>query len=251
MPHPDTLLHAAGVVQVVEQTWRLDPDGPTGNSSARIGEQAKITPGQVQQAREGEAWLVSRGRYQHLIVTRTHIPPAIHHRAHATIALARSMRPEQPLPGARSWSEVQQTSGMAAIEVEHHLAIEPPATDDRAVAQLPNLPPSLGGTAKVNEHQDQAARQRRPPGGPVDAAGWRLRLAIATAAREADRGEVAALLRHATRLGLAEPTMVAVAQANWPPAALPVRACRAGLRWLQKRARRAGRAQQDRAVVQR
>jgi hypothetical protein len=250
MPHPDTLLHAAGVVQVVEQTWRLDPDGPTGNSSARIGEQAKISPGQVQQAREGEAWLISRGRYQHLIVTRTHIPPAIHDRARAAIALARSMRPEQPLPGARSWAEVQETSGMAAIEVEHHLAIEPPASDDRAPAQLPDLPPRLGGAAAVNEHQDhdQAAHRR---GGPVDAAGWRLRLAIATAAREADRGEVAVLIRHGVALGFAEPILLGVAQANWPPAALLVRACRAGVRWLQQRARRAGRAQQDRAVVQR
>jgi hypothetical protein len=257
MPHPDTLLNAAGVVQVVEQTWRLDPDGPTGNSSARIGEQAKITPGQVQQAREGEAWLISRGRYQHLIVTRTQIPPPIRDRAMATIALARSLRPEQPLPGARSWAEVQETSGVAAIEVEHHLAIEPPPARDRASAQLPDLPPSLGDTAEVNEHQDHADHAPKRSGGPVDAAGWRLRLAIATAAREADRGEVAALIRHGVALGFAEPMLVGVAHANWPPAVFPLRACRAGLRWLRARAqhaghaRRAQRAHRGRGVVQR
>jgi hypothetical protein len=55
MPDPEPLLRAAGVVKVVEQTWRLDSSGPTGNSSARIGERPRIEVGQVQQAREGEA----------------------------------------------------------------------------------------------------------------------------------------------------------------------------------------------------
>jgi hypothetical protein len=71
MPDPDTLLRAAGVVKVVEQTWRLDPQGPTGNSSARIGERPRIEPTAVQQAREGEAWYIARGRYEHLMVART------------------------------------------------------------------------------------------------------------------------------------------------------------------------------------
>jgi hypothetical protein len=73
MPDPAGLLAAAGVVKVVEQTWRLDPDGPTGNSSARIGERPRIEAGAVQQAREGEAWLIARGRYEHLMVARTAI----------------------------------------------------------------------------------------------------------------------------------------------------------------------------------
>jgi hypothetical protein len=59
MPDPETLLRAAGVVKVVEQTWRLDTEGPTGNSSARIGERPRIEPGAVQQAREGEAWYIA------------------------------------------------------------------------------------------------------------------------------------------------------------------------------------------------
>jgi hypothetical protein len=67
MPNPETLLRAAGVVKVVEQTWRLDSQGPTGNSSARTGERPRIEPGAVRQVREGEAWFMARGRYEHLM----------------------------------------------------------------------------------------------------------------------------------------------------------------------------------------
>ncbi len=244
MPDPDGMLRAAGVVEVVEQTWRLDQHGPTGNSSARIGEQPKITPGQVQQAREGEGWLIARGRYQHLIVTRTRIAPAMRDHAAAMIALARSLRPDQPLPGARSWAEVQENAGVAALEVERHLAIEPPPAADRATAMVPDLPLAPLQDGEAGEGQ---AYDAQPPQGPVDGAGWRLRLAVATAAREGDSEAVTVLIHHAAGLGLAEGTLVAVARANWPPAALPVRACRAGLCWLGARARRARRG---RAVAQ-
>jgi hypothetical protein len=250
MPNPDGMLRAAGVVQVVEQTWRLDQHGPTGNSSARLGEQPKIQPGQVQQAREGEGWLIARGRYQHLIVTRTRIAPATRDRAHAMIALARSLRPDQPLPGARSWTEVQETAGVAALAVERHLAIEPPPPQDRAAARLPDLPPGLIQGGKDREDQDQA-HEPQAPDGPVDGAGWRLRLAVASAAREGDAEQVTALIHHATSLGLAEAMLAAVARAHWPPAAFPLRACRAGLRWLRARARRARPGRANRAVVER
>ncbi len=246
MPNPEGMLRAAGVVQVVEQTWRLDQHGPTGNSSARLGEQAKIQPGQVQQAREGEGWLIARGRYQHLIVTRTRIAPAMRDRAAAMIALARSLRPDQPLPGARSWPEVRESAGVAALEVERHLAIEPPPAADRATAVVADLPPGLTQDRQAGEDQDQAHHAQAPEG-PVDGAGWRLRLAVATAAREGDSEAVTALIHHGVGLGLAEGTLVAVARANWPPAAFPVRACRAGMRWLRARARR---ARPGRAVVQ-
>jgi hypothetical protein len=198
----------------------------------------------VQQAREGEGWLISRGRYQHLIVTRTQIPPAMRDRAVAMIALARSWRPDQPLPGARQWAEVEQTAGLAALEVQRHLALEPPPTidPDRVIAGLPDLPPGAG----IGEGPAAVA-----PAGPVDGTGWRLRLAVATAAREADQREVAALIRHATTVGLAEATLVAVAEAHWPAGPLPMRACRAGLRWLRARARRQRPGRANRAVVQR
>jgi hypothetical protein len=98
MPDPETLLKAAGVVKVVEQTWRLDSQGPTGNSSARIGERPRIEVTAVQQAREGEAWYIARGRFEHLMVARTTISDGYRVRAHALVALARSWRPTRPFP---------------------------------------------------------------------------------------------------------------------------------------------------------
>ena len=86
---PRALLRAAGVVKVVEQTWRLDQAGPTGNSSARIGERHRIEPTAVQQAREGEAWFIARGRFEHLMVARTRIQTAIGH----------APTPSSPWPG--------------------------------------------------------------------------------------------------------------------------------------------------------
>jgi hypothetical protein len=249
MPNPEGMLRAAGVVQVVEQTWRLDQHGPTGNSSARLGEQPKITPGQVQQAREGEGWLIARGRYQHLIVTRTHIPLAIRDRARAMIALARSWRPEQPLPGARSWEEIQESAGIAALEVERQLAIEPPPASDLPAVVPLDVPPLPGQHGDDAEDQDQADPQ--PPGGPVDGAGWRLRLAITRAAQEGDRELVAALLQHGATIGLDGAMLLAVAQAHWPAGPLPLRVCRGALRWLRRRTPRPRRAGGHRAVVQR
>jgi hypothetical protein len=99
MPDPELLLRAAGMVKVVEQTWRLDPSGPTGNSSARIGERPRIEATAVQQAREGEAWYIARGRYEHLMVARTTISDGYRARAHAIVALARAWRPQEVLPG--------------------------------------------------------------------------------------------------------------------------------------------------------
>jgi hypothetical protein len=110
MPDPAGLLAAAGVVKVIEQTWRLDSTGPTGNSSARIGERPRIEPGVVQQAREGEAWLVARGRYEHLMVARSRISDAYRARAHAIVALARSWRPQEAMPGARTWAEPKRAA---------------------------------------------------------------------------------------------------------------------------------------------
>jgi hypothetical protein len=106
MPDPAALLAAAGVVKVVEQTWRLDSDEPTGNSSARIGERPRIEAGAVQQAREGEAWLIARGRYEHLMVARTRdlgrLPrqSARHRRARSILAAAGG-HAGCPAPGPR------------------------------------------------------------------------------------------------------------------------------------------------------
>jgi hypothetical protein len=136
MPNPDSLLAAAGVIKVVEQTWRLDPDGPTGNSSARIGERPRIEATSVQQASEGETWYIARGRYEHLMVARTAIPNLYRDRARGIVALARSLRPAASLPGARRWAELDTTANGALHGVGGHLALPP-------FAELPAAPVGL------------------------------------------------------------------------------------------------------------
>jgi hypothetical protein len=207
MPDPHSLLAAAGVIKVVEQTWRLDPAGPTGNSSARIGERPRIEPGAVQQAREGEAWLIARGRYEHLMVARTAIPAAYRARAHAIVALARSLRPAASIPGARSWAEADAAASGVLAGVGGHLAIDPP--------------PSLPGTQVDAGTGD----------GPPLVAGYRLRLAVITAARHADAPTATALIRQGQRQGLDPNWLLAVAARHWPPPRLHTRAWRAGRRW--------------------
>jgi hypothetical protein len=204
MPNPEGLLAAAGVVKVVEQTWRLDSQGPTGNSSARIGERPRIEAGAVQQAREGEAWLVARGRYEHLMVARTRISDAYRTRAHAIVALARSWRPQEAMPGARTWTEAQAGGLEALSGLRGHLAIEPPPDDGDGA----------------------------PPDGPVQPTplpgGKRLRLAVAAAARDGDQAAAAALVREGERCGLDVAELLAVAERHWPRPALHRRAWRAG-----------------------
>jgi hypothetical protein len=212
MPDPHTLLRAAGVIKVVEQTWRLDQAGPTGNSSARIGERPRIEPGAVQQAREGEAWYIARGRFQHLMVARTQISDGYRARAHAMVALARSWRPTEILPGARTWVEAQAAGQEALSGLQGQLAIEPPSDSFAA-----DLPPE--------------------PLGPAPA-GHRLRLAVAAAARDGDQDATAALVREGPRHGVDVAELVAVAEAHWPKPALHRRAFRAGRSWMTTRLRR-------------
>ena len=217
MPDPDTLLRAAGVVKVVEQTWRLDPQGPTGNSSARIGERPRIEVTALQQAREGEAWYIARGRFEHLMVARTAISDGYRARAHALVALARSWRPTEVLPGARTWREASQAGQEALSGLRGHLAIEPPPGAD-GDALGPPLPPD-------------------EPSGPAPA-GHRLRLAVAAAARDGDQEATATLVRQAPAHGLDVAELLAVAEAHWPKPRLHRRLWRAGRRWTAARWRR-------------
>ncbi len=244
MPNPHGLLQAAGMVKVVEQTWRLDPQGPTGNSSARIGERPKVDPGQVQQGREGEAWYLARGRYEHLIVARTAIADGWRARARAIVALARSWRPEEALPGARTWPDAREAAEGALEGLARHLAIAPPP--DYLGGQ--DSPPDDGGPPPAS-HARRAGDGHGPAGGlvgepaepepgPVSAARHRLRLAIAAAARQADTDTTAALLREATRRGLPTAELAAVAEQHWPRPRLRTRARRAGQRWAAEQVRR-------------
>jgi hypothetical protein len=206
MPDPESLLRAAGMVKVVEQTWRLDSQGPTGNSSARISERPRIEPGAVQQAREGEAWYIARGRFEHLMVARTTISDCYRARAHAMVALARSWRPKEVLPGARTWTEAQAGGLEALSGLRGHLAVEPPSDTD------------LSGS------------QSGPPTAPLPG-GHRLRLAVAAAARDGDQDATVAIVREGVRQGLDAAELVAVAEHHWPKPRLPVRVWRAGRGW--------------------
>jgi hypothetical protein len=213
MPNPDSLLAAAGVIKVVEQTWRLDSQGPTGNSSARIGERPRIEPTSVQQAREGEAWLIARGRYEHLMVARTAIPEVYRDRARGIVALARCLRPTASIPGARSWAELDTTANGALVGVDRHLA----------------LPSSV-------ELPDAQVELERDGGAPL-VAGYRLRLAVIGAAHHADVPTATALIREGQRQGLDPGWLLAVAARHWPPPRLHVRAWRTGQRWAASGAR--------------
>jgi hypothetical protein len=207
MPNPHGLLTAAGVVKVIEQTWRLDSQGPTGNSSARIGERPRIEATSVQQAREGEAWLIARGRYEHLMVARTHVPVVYRDRARGIVALARSLRPAASIPGARSWAELEAAANGALVGVGGHLALPPSAASPAAQVEL-----------------------ERDGGAPL-VAGYRLRLAVITAARHAEVLTATAVIREGQRQGLDAAWLLAVAARHWPPPRLPVRVWRAGRRW--------------------
>jgi hypothetical protein len=241
MPDPEPLLRAAGVVKVVEQTWRLDPDGPTGNSSARIGERPRIEATAVQQAREGEAWLIARGRYEHLMVARTRISDGYRARAHALVALARSWRPQEVMPGARTWAEAQAGGLEALCGLEGHLAIQPPPYG------LPTgpdgAPPPSGQTDGALGEPEAAAK------GPLLVVGYRLQLAVAAAAREGDQAAIVALLREGARQGLDATVLLAVAARHWPPPRLRVRAWRAGRDWTAARLRQLHRPRRRVAVV--
>jgi hypothetical protein len=213
MPDPEVLLRAAGVVKVVEQTWRLDPSGPTGNSSARIGERPRIEVTAVQQAREGEAWYIARGRFEHLMIVRTRISDGYRARAHAIVALARSLRPAEVMPGARTWTEAQAADLEALSGLRGHLAIEPPPDTD------------LSGNPVG------------PPSAPLPG-GYRLRLAVVAAARDGDQEATTAIVREGTRQGLDTAELVAVAEHHWPKPRLAIRVFRAGRHWTVTRLRR-------------
>jgi hypothetical protein len=218
MPNPHGLLAAAGMVKVIEQTWRLDSDGPTGNSSARIGERAKIDPSAVQQGREGEAWLIARGRYEHLMVARTQISDAWRARARAIVALARSWRPQETLPGAQAWRDAQQAAQGALAGLAGHLAIQPPP-DHRAHDGDPEGGPLSTAQAEVEPRTVIALR-------------YRLRLAVAAAARQADTEATAAIIREGERRGLDTVDLFAVAARHWPKPRMRIRARQAGQRWV-------------------
>jgi hypothetical protein len=171
----------------------------------------------VQQGREGEAWLIARGRYEHLMVARTQISDAWRARARAIVALARSWRPQETLPGARAWRDAQQAAQGALAGLAGHLAIDPPP-DHRAHNGDPHGGPPPAAQAHVEPRTVTALRGR-------------LRLAIAATARQVDTEATAAIIREGERRGLDTVELFAVAARHWPPPRLRTRARQAGRRW--------------------
>ena len=139
------------------------------------------------------------------MVARTTISDGYRARAHAMVALARSWRPAEVLPGARTWIEAQAAAQGTLAGLRGHLAIEPP-------------PDSLG--------TDLPPQPSRPA-----PAGHRLRLAVAAAARDGDQDGTAALVREGPRHGVEVAELVAVAEAHWPKPRLHRRVWRAGRSW--------------------
>jgi len=177
----------------------------------------------VQQAREGEAWLIARGRYEHLMVARTRISDGYRARAHAIVALARSWRPQEVMPGARTWAEAQAGGVEALRGLAGHLAIPPPPDALPVTPDGDGLPPSGRG--------DGALRQPEAAEAPLLSVGYRLRLAVAAAARDGDRDATVALLREGRRCGLDATVLLAVAARHWPQPRLRTRARQASQRW--------------------
>jgi hypothetical protein len=158
------------------------------------------------------------------MVAQTRISDGWRARAHAVVALARSRRPEEPLPGARSWREAEGTARGALAGLEAHLAIEAPAN---AATDGPDGPPPPAPAG-------DRAGPKPPAPSPT---GYRLRQAVATAAREGDASTVQALIAQGQRCGIAPEELLAVAERFWPLARL-ARMRRAGRRWLGARPRR-------------
>jgi hypothetical protein len=183
----------------------------------------------VQQAREGEAWLIARGRYEHLMVARTTISDGYRARAHAIVALARSWRPQEVMPGTRSWREAEAAAEGALAGLQGHLAIQPPSNDPGDNGVLSPAKPSPQPT--------------RPPDG------YRLRLAVAAAAGDGDQDATTALIREGACQGLDTGELVAVAERHWPKPRLAVRALRAGRHWTVARLRRLHRPRRRAGVL--
>ena len=150
------------------------------------------------------------------MVARTRISDGYRARAHAMVALARSWRPTEVLPGARTWVEAQAAGPEALSGLSGQLAIEPPP-DTAGDGLGPPMPPE--------------------PSRPAPA-GYRLRLAVAAAARDGDQDATATLVRQAPAHGLEVAELVTVAEAHWPKPHLHRRAWRAGRRWTAARWRR-------------
>jgi hypothetical protein len=142
------------------------------------------------------------------MVARTRISDGYVARARAIVALARSWRPTEALPGARAWRDAQAAAQGALAGLVEHLAIGPPP-DHTAEDNDPNGGPPPAGHAAAES--DTLAE---PP--QLAAVRSRLRLAVAAAARDGDTEATAALVREGVRRGVDGGELLAVAERHWP-----------------------------------
>ncbi len=165
------------------------------------------------------------------MVARTQISDGYLARARAIVALARSWRPTEALPGARAWRDAAAAAQGALQGLAGHLAIEPPPDHHSQDGDPDGGPPPVGHVARAGDDPDGALAGEPAEPRPLTAARSRLRLAVAAAAGDGDQDATTALVREAQRRGLDTAELVAVAERHWPKPRLRVRAWRAGRRW--------------------
>src|SRR6266508_2282574 len=126
------------------------------------------------------------------------------------------------MPGARTCAEAP-AGGLEALRgLEGHLAIQPPPD---------SLPVGPDGAPPPGGRSDGALGEPEAAEGPLLVVGYRLRLAVAAAARDGDQDATVALLREGRRCGLAATVLLAVAARHWPQPRLRTRARLASQRW--------------------
>jgi hypothetical protein len=126
------------------------------------------------------------------------------------------------MPGARTWTEAQAGGVEALSGLAGHLAIEPPPDD---------LPVTPDGGPPSGGRSDGALPEPEPAEAALLAGGYRLRLAVAAAARDGDQAATVALIREGRRCGLDATVLLAVAARYWPQPRLRTRARLATQRW--------------------
>ena len=110
------------------------------------------------------------------MVARTRISDGYRARAHAIVALARSWRPAEVMPGARTWADAQ-AAGLEAVRGLHgHLAIEPPPT----ACESPRIVTSRRPAAKATARWVRPRRPRRRCFQSATGCDWRWPPATAT-----------------------------------------------------------------------
>jgi hypothetical protein len=87
---PEEFCKLGGTERKVEQSWQLEDTAHSGLGSMRMGFRMKVPADAVRQARVGEAWAISGGRYLHLHVVDDAPAPEAMARARELVAESRS-----------------------------------------------------------------------------------------------------------------------------------------------------------------